>query len=184
MAKFNIQVELDWFDEDSEVNIDDELKAAIMSHVTSKVTDRLTANLQEEANELMTKKLEEFTLKIDEKLNSLLDDFFDTPRNITDPWGHIKKSNVTARQLLSEACDKFMTEIVDENGKPSTYGGKYTRIEHITKKCINSDVTWAIEKAVKDAVDLVRKKVKETATRQLGEKMAEAVGLENIIFDK
>lgn len=184
MAKFNIQVELDWFDEDSEANIDDELKAAIMSQIVSKTVDKLAANLQEEANELMTKKLEEFTLKIDEKLNSLLDDFFDTPRNITDPWGHIKKSNVTARQLLSEACDKFMTEIVDENGKPSAYSGKYTRIEHITKKCIDRDVTWAIEKAVKDAVDLVRKKVKETATRQLGEKMAEAVGLENIIFDK
>lgn len=184
MAKFNIQVELDWFDEDSEANIDDELKAAIMSQIVSKTVDKLTANLQEEANEFMTKKLEEFALKIDEKLNSLLDDFFDTPRNITDPWGHIKKSNVTARQLLSEACDKFMTEIVDENGKPSTYSGKYTRIEYITKKCIDRDVTWAIEKAVKDAVDLVRKKVKETATRQLGEKMAEAVGLENIIFDK
>ena len=184
MAKFNIQVELDWFDEDSEANIDDELKDAIMSQIVSKTVDKLTANLQEEANELMTKKLEEFTLKIDEKLNSLLDDFFDTPRNITDPWGHIKKSNVTARQLLSEACDKFMTEIVDENGKPSAYSGKHTRIEYITKKCIDRDVTWAIEKAVKDAVDLVRKKVKETATRQLGEKMAEAVGLENIIFDK
>ena len=71
MAKFNIQVELDWFDEDSEANIDDELKAAIMSQIISKTVDKLTANLQEEANELMTKKLEEFTLKIGEKLNSL-----------------------------------------------------------------------------------------------------------------
>lgn len=120
MAKFNLQVELDWFDEDSEANIDDELKAAIMSQITSKTVAKLTENLQEEAEELMTKKLEEFAIKIDEKLNSLSDDFFDTPRNITDQWGNIKKSNVTARQLLSEACDKFMTEIVDENGKPGT----------------------------------------------------------------
>lgn len=64
MAKFNIQVELDWFGEDSEANIDDELKAAIMSQIVSKTVDKLTANLQEEANELMTKKLEEFTLTL------------------------------------------------------------------------------------------------------------------------
>jgi hypothetical protein len=110
-----------------------------------------------------------------------MDEFFDTPKDITDRWGHIVRKGVTARQLLSEAADNFFTERVDDSGQTNTYNARYTRIEYIAKKAVNHDITWAVEKAVKDAVDKVKKTVKDTATKQLGEKLAEVVGLETII---
>lgn len=182
MAKFSVEVELDWLggEEESE-NIDQTLRDEITRKIVERSAVTVTQNMESEIKKVMEEKMDEFKSNIDKKLETIMDEFFDTPKDITDRWGHIVRKGVSARQLLSEAADTFFTERVDENGKADTYNAKYTRIEYIAKKAVNHDITWAVEKAVKDAVDKVRTKVKETATKQLGEKMAEVVGLENII---
>ena len=182
MAKFNIEVELDWLggEEESE-NLDQTLRDEITRKIVEQAAVSATKNMESEIKKVMEEKMDEFKSKIDKKLESLMDDFFDTPRDITDRWGSVVRTGVTARKLLAEAADKFFTEKVDEKGEVGGYGAKYTRIEHIVKKAVSNDVTWAVERAVKDAVEQVKKTVKNTATKQLGEKLAEVVGLENII---
>ena len=179
MAKFNIEVELDWLGcEGEEENIDQILRDEITRKVVEQSAARMAASMEDDMKQVLEKKMDEFKSNIDKKLEDIMDEFFDSPKDITDNWGRIVRKGVTARQLLSEAADKFFTERVDENGKADTYNAKYTRIEYIAKKAVNHDITWAVEKAVKDAVERVKNSVKETATRQLGEKMAEVVGLE------
>lgn len=181
MAKFNIEVELDWFDDEEDTNIDETLRNEITRKIVEQSVARMSSSMEEEIKTVLEEKMTEFKENIDKKLESIMDEFFDKPKDITDNWGRTIRKGVSARQLLSEAADKFFTERVDENGKADTYNAKYTRIEYIAKKAVNHDITWAVEKAVKDAVDDVKKKVKDTATRQLGEKMAEVVGLDSII---
>lgn len=181
MAKFNIEVELDWLGDEEGENIDQVLREEITRKIVERSVVSVTENMESEIKKVMEEKLNDFKSSIDKKLESLMDDFFDTPRDITNSWGSVIRKGVTARQLLEEAADKFFTERVDENGNVDTYSAKYTRIEYVVKKAINHDVTWAVERAVKDAVEKVKKTVKDTATKQLGEKMAEIVGLENMI---
>ena len=182
MAKFNIEVELDWLgDEEESENIDQILREEITRKIVEQSVVKMTANMQDDIKQVLEEKMEEFKANIDKKLEAIMDEFFDTPKDITDRWGNIVKKGVSARQLLSEAADKFFTERVDENGKADTYNAKYTRIEYIAKKAVNSDITWAVERAVKDAVDKVKKNVQDAATKQLGSKLAEVVGLEKII---
>lgn len=182
MAKFNIEVELDWvYDEEGCESIDHALRDEITRKIVEQSVARMSDSMEEEIKQVLEEKMAEFKANIDKKLESIMDEFFDKPRDITDNWGRTIRKGVTARQLLSDAADKFFTEKVDENGNANTYNAKYTRIEYIAKKAVNHDITWAVEKAVKDAVDGVKKKVKDTATRQLGEKMAEVVGLDNLM---
>lgn len=179
MAKFTITVDVDWIDEDG--GIDHALEEAITSAVVQKVSDNTMRNVSEKANELLEKRLLSLDKEISERLNAMMDDFFDTPRDITDSWGNMKREGVCARQLITEAADNFFTETVGEDGKPTSYGTRYTRMEYIAKQAVTRDVTWAVEQAVKNAVDRVRKTVKETATKQLGEKLAEVVGLDSML---
>lgn len=182
MAKFNIEVELDWLGGEEEgENIDQTLRDEITRKIVEQSVVKMSASMEDDIKQVLEEKMDEFKANIDKKLETIMDEFFDTPKDITDRWGHIAREGVTARQLLSEAADKFFTEKVDENGKADTYNAKYTRIEYIAKKAVNNDITWAVERAVKDAVDKVKQNVKNTATKQLGEKLAEVVGLEKII---
>ena len=182
MAKINIEVELDWLiGEDQNQEFEESLRSEIMDAIVKRTSETLAAKMEIETKKVLDGKMEEFQAKVNKKMEELMDEFFEAPRDITDRWGNVQRKNVSAKQILSEAADKFFTEKVDEKGEPSTYGAKYTRIEYIVKKAVNHEVTWAVERAVKDAVDKVRENVKTIATKQLGEKLAEVVGLEKII---
>lgn len=166
---------------DEEGSIDEELKSALASEVVRKVSGAATNDVMQKANKMLEAHIESMDEVISERLNAMMDDFFDTPRDITDSWGNVKRKAVSARQLIAEAADKFFTETVGEDGNPTSYGTRYTRMEYIAKKAVTHDVTWAVERAVKDAVDRVKKTVKDTATKQLGEKLAEVVGLDSML---
>ena len=182
MAKINIEVELDWLiGEEQNQEFEESLRSEIMEAIVKRTSETLATKMEIETKKVLDGKIEEFQEKVNKKMEELMDEFFEAPRDITDRWGNVQRKNVSAKQILSEAADKFFTEKVDEKGEPSTYGAKYTRIEYIVKKAVNNDVTWAVERAVKDAVDKVRENVKTIATKQLGEKLAEVVGLEKII---
>lgn len=48
MAKFNITVELDWMDE--EYNLDEEIRETIINGIVNKVQDRLVSQTETECN--------------------------------------------------------------------------------------------------------------------------------------
>lgn len=181
MAKFNISVELDYFEEDG--SLDDELKSEIVSKIVSEVAGSITKSLETEANRLLNAKMKSLDEEISQKLNDLMQAFFNTPKDITDSWGDVVESGVTVTQKLKKACDEFMYQPVDENGKvtQSNWARYKTRVDYIVHKSVN----WEMERAIKDAVNTATKKIKEQvrelATKQLGEKLAEVVGLEEVI---
>lgn len=181
MAKFNVSVELDYFEEDG--SLDDELKSEIVSKIVSEVAGSITKSLETEANRLLNAKMEALDEEISQKLNDLMQEFFNTPRDITDSWGDIVESGVTVTQKLKKACDEFMHQPVDENGKAtkSSWAKYKTRVDYIVHKSIDWEMEQAIKNAVGTATKQIREQVKGLATKQLGEKLAEVVGLEDII---
>lgn len=182
MAKFNITVELDWMDE--EYNLDEEIREIIINNVATKVQDKLIQQVDTECNNRINNQMANIEKTVSDKLNNIMEAFFDEPRNITDKWGDVAKEGVTVRDTLKKACDEFMDQPLDEYGNPakSSYNTKYnTRVDYIVAKSINHDMEWAIKKAVEDVTNNLKNKITNEVKKQMGDKLANILELDKLI---
>lgn len=182
MAKFNISVELDWIDE--EFNLDEEIKDTIINGVVEKMQQRLVEQVDTECNNRINNQLASIEKAVSDRLNGIMGAFFDEPRDVTDKYGDVIKKGVTVRETLKRACDEFITQPLDENGKPSKseWNVKYkTRVDYIVAKSID----WKMESAIKSAVDEITKNLKQRITdevkKQLSKKIGEVLEIDKII---
>lgn len=181
MAKFNITVDIDYIDEDG--NLDDVLCDQIVNSVVSRVSDTVTKKIEDKATEIFENQISNVEVSVSDKLNNMMDEFFSTPKDITDQWGDVIKKNVTVKQTLKEACDKFLTQPVDQNGSPAKgYGAKYnTRVDYIVAKSVDYSMDSAIKRAVSEVTDNLKKKISDEIKTQMGEKLANFVGLDKML---
>lgn len=182
MAKFNITVELDWIDE--EYKIDEEIRETIINSIVNKVQDRLVSQTEAECNNKINEQMKNIEMAVSNKLNSIMDEFFDTPRDVTDKYGDVIQRGVTVKETLKKACDDFMNQPLDEYGKPtsSSYNIKYkTRLDYFVAKSIDSDMEWRIKKAVSDVTDNLKKKISEEVKKQMGAKLANILELDKML---
>lgn len=182
MAKFNITVELDWMDE--EYNLDEEIRETIINNVVNKVQNRLVQQVDTECNNRINNQIANIEAAVSDKLNSIMDAFFDEPRDVTDKYGDVIKKGVTVRDTLKKACDEFMNQSLDEYGKPTTssYNTKYkTRVDYFVAKSIDSDMEWRIKKAVSDVTDNLKKKITDEVKKQMGDKLANILELDKML---
>lgn len=189
MAKFNISVDNDWIEtnEDGSYNLDEELRDSVVNSIATKVQDNLFAQVEKECNNKIEEQYSTIEQKISDKLNSIMEDFFNTPRNLTDKYGDITKKDVTITQILKDACDNFMNQPLDQNGNPidRSYGVRYnTRTDYIIQKVINEKLKYTVEKITKDITDGLNKKIGEEVKLRMGEKLAGIINLDDIIRGK
>lgn len=184
MSKFNVTVEIDYIDEDG--NLDDAVCEQIVNSVVSRVSETVTGQIQEKAQKIFDGRLQTMETAVSDKLNEMMDEFFSTPKDITNRWGDIKRKGVTVKQLLSEACDKFMEQPLDERGNPASgYSVKYkSRVDYIVAQSIDHNMEYAIKKAVNDVTQNLKKKISDEITKQMGEKLAGIVGLDDLLKNK
>ena len=181
MAKFNITVELDWMDE--EYNLDEEIRETIINSVVNKVQDRLVQQVDTECNNRINSQLANIETAVSDKLNGIMDAFFDEPRDVTDKYGDVIKKGVTVRDTLKKACDEFMNQSLDENGKPTTssWSIKYkTRVDYIVAKSIDYNMESAIKRAVEDVTKNLKNKISEVK-KQMGDKLANILELDKML---
>ena len=181
MAKFNITVELDWMDE--EYNLDEEIRETIINNIVNKVQDRLVSQTENECNNKINEQMKNIEKAVSNKLNSVMDEFFDTPRDVTDKYGDVIKKGVTVKDTLKNACDNFINQSLDKNGNPTTtnWEVKYkTRIDYIVAKSIDYNMEYAIEKAVKDVTNNLKAKITDEVKKQMGDKLANILELDKL----
>lgn len=180
MAKFNITVNLDWMDD--EENLDEKLKEEILSGIVAKVGANITNSLEGEAKKLLNAKMASLENEISEKLNAMMQEFFDTPKDITDQWGDVVKRGVTVREQLKQSCSEYLDQKVDSSGNPySGYGTYKTRLEYILGKAIGNDMDYAIKRATKQVTDDLKNRIAGEVKEQIGEKLADIIGLDKMI---
>ena len=182
MAKFNIAVELDWMDE--EFNLDEEIKCTIVNNIVDKVKDRLVAQVDTECNNKIAEQMENIEKTVSDKLNGIMESFFNEPRDVTDRYGDVIKKGVTVKDTLKEACDNFLNQPMDSNGNPvskSSYNAKYnTRVDYIVAKSINYDMDSAIKRAVETITKSIKDKVQYEVKKQMGDKLANILELDKM----
>lgn len=183
MAKFNVTVEIDYIDEEG--NLDEEICDKIIEAIVGKISEKAEKNLEERATEALDKRLAEMEETAGAKLNAMMDEFFETPRDVTDRWGQVVEKGVTVKQKLSAACDKFMDQPLDANGNPvplGNYNQKYrTRVDYFVAKSVDFSMENAIKTAVTTVKNELQKKVEIEVKAQMGEKLANIIGLEKLI---
>lgn len=190
MAKFNITIDIDWIetDEYGSYSLDSEIKNEIVNSITNKVQENLLTQVENECTKRINEQLTSIERKISDKLNDIMEDFFNTPKDITDKYGDIIKKNVTVTQTLKEACDNFMNQPMDSNGEPTTanaYNVAYkTRTDYIVAKSIDSNMNFKIESAVRDVTNNLKNKISEEIKKQMGDKLAGIINLDDIISGK
>lgn len=181
MAKFNITVDIDWIDE--EYNVDDIIKDEIISSIVPQVKEKILKQAEDDCTKKINSQMAEIENTISQKLNSMMDEFFSTPKDITDKYGDVIEHGVTVKDKLKSACDKFLEQPVDDKGNPSNgWNPKYaSRVDYLVAKSMDHDMEWTIKRTVDEVTNNLKKKITEEVKDQLGNKLANILDLNKLI---
>ncbi|WP_304508953.1 hypothetical protein [Anaerotignum sp.] len=178
MAKFNIEVELDWI-EDEEFSIDDEIKAQVISGVKERLLKKATEESVKAVDDVISEKIKQSEEIIQQKV----DDFI---KMICE--GEISKMKIPCKKSTwgSEIEYKSMSEYVGEryeaflNRKVFDSDGSEARYERDRKISINeyfidkylekelaSKVSAMIKKAKTESEEMVLKTLEQNLKDQL-----------------
>ncbi len=170
MAKFKVEVELDWLDEG--VNIDEAIKNEIISSIKSKITV--------DATEEVTSKLTAF---IQESTTEVIDTFLGATlaRKIEDmkiPYKDSRWSSevqlIPIGEFVGRRYEEYLNrKVYDTDGKAPRYDSDRQLsinefvINKYLEKELTTKVTALIQKARKDAEDTIVKTLEENLRNQL-----------------
>ncbi|MFR6513278.1 MAG: hypothetical protein ACLUP8_04515 [Ruminococcus sp.] len=171
MAKFNIEVELDWVDEESEYTIDEEIK----EQVVRGVKDALLRKATDEAVQRVDKAIADKILEAEETIQETVDRFVKTVSeekiaNIMIPiktgsWSSDVKY-IPLSEYVGERFEAFSTEKrYDKHGNTSTYSSDraLSMAELLTWQYLEKELGTKVEKMIANA----KRDVEETLVKSL-----------------
>jgi hypothetical protein len=176
MAKFNVTVELDWVDE--EHNLDSDIRDAVIRDIKNKLSEPLLKKINEETGSTIQSQISALALSaINERINA----FMTTPRNITNKFGEIEREGVTVEDILKEqleaAVDKKM---LDENGRPTrdNYNKKYSLLEYLVKartQAVGQLIEERCKKAIEETKGSIERMVTDKVKTQVADKLTNLI---------
>jgi len=182
MAKFNIELEIDWIDEES--NLDETVKLEIMSSIERKVTSKIYEKILKKSSEVIEAKVIELATSA---VNEKIDDFISKPRNITDKYGEVERENVTIESLFIESMESaFDKKTLSKDGRNHTgYGsGSHSILSYLIEQkmnAFNADVESLIDKEVKHHAEITKENIEQMVTEKIKTQVADK--LTNLIMD-
>lgn len=175
--KFNVEIDLDFVEEG------ETLSDTIKNEIVSNIERRVTANIHQQIKESVSKRIEEQLEKmaieaVSTAVNSKVSELMALPRTQTDNYGRVVKENFTIEQLLINAVESAVLEkTLDENGRQSNYGARFSRFEYFATK----DIPALVDKKVKEMSESVKKDIEDQVSNKI--KGAVADKLTQLIVD-
>ncbi|MEW9125176.1 MAG: hypothetical protein AB2421_20870 [Thermotaleaceae bacterium] len=175
MAKFKIEVDLDWLDE--EMSIDDAIKQEVISSIKTKITSDATAEI--------TKALSGV---VEEKTAEVVDDFLGKTlqakiENMMIPY---KKSSwgseyelIPMSEFVGMRYENYLNKkVFDENGCEPRYSNdaKFSINEYFIKKYLEKELTSKVSKLIQTA----RKNAEETIIKTLEQNLRDQLSVDMI----
>lgn len=163
--KFNLEIDIDWIDEDS--NLNDQVKEEIISTIIGRVNKSIENTVKPKIEEKIDGMIVE---KIDGLVSSIFAEFMDKEVNITDQYGDVITSHENVYAVIKSRFDTFMTQPVDSKGNSdsSRYGNTTTRLHFIIDKQLKDFADDFTTTAVKQVSAEIKEHVKEGLTTKLG----------------
>ncbi len=176
--KLNLEVELDWIDE--EMNIDDTVKQNVIDAVVNKVQSNIESQVEENINNIIDKTV---VTKINKMTEKLFNDFMKREITVTDHYGDIIKSYKSTNDVIKERFDNFMMQTVDEKGQAydGSYGKKYQRLTFIIDKQLQDFANKFTTEAVKTVSEEIKQHVKDGLTTKLGSELMKVLRVNEML---
>lgn len=178
MAKFNIEVELDWLN-DEEYSIDDEIREQVISGVKNELLKKATDEALNKLDSAISEKLKEATDIIEQRVQDFISVV--TEKQIEKIKIPKKKSTwsdgvdfIPISEFIGQKYEEFLTEKrYDSEFKVARYGSDkvYSASDKHVRRYLNSvlseQVSEMVRKAQKEAEDTVIKTLEQNLKDQL-----------------
>jgi hypothetical protein len=176
--KLNLEVELDWIDED--MNLDETVKQNVIDAVVNKVQKGIEEKVEKKINDTIDTIV---VSKINEKTEALFDEFMNREICISDRYGDKIKVYPNMSALIKERFDSFMDQLVDEKGNisDSNYGTKYKRVNFIIDKQLKDFANKFTDEAVKTVSAEIKEHVKDGLTNKLGAELMKVLKVNEML---
>lgn len=184
MAKFNIEVELDWVDEESGYTIDEEIK----EQVVRGVKDALLRKATDEAVQRVDKAIADKIFEAEETIQETVDRFVKTvsEEKIAEimipvkegPWSN-KVKYIPLSEYVGKRFEAFSTEKrYNNNGQVTDYSSKrvLSMAELLTRNYLEEELGAKVEKMIATA----KRDVEESLVKSLEQKLKENLAKETI----
>ena len=183
MAKFTIEVELDWMDEES-YNIDEEIKQEVIHGVKNELLRKASAD----AVKLVDKEIEQAVEKSKEEIAAKVDEFIEMvcAERIEKIMMPIKENSwsdkvnyIPMSEFIGQRYERFLNEKrLDKNGREATYSSdkQYSINEYLINKYLDKELTAKVTEMIKNA----RAEAEETVFKSLEQNLKENLAAETI----
>ncbi len=184
MAKFNIEVELDWVDEENGYTIDEEIK----EQVVSGVKDALLRKATDEAVQRVDKAIADKILEAEETIQETVDRFIKTvsEEKIAQIMIPVKEGSWSSKvtyiplsEYVGKRFEAFSTEKrYNNNGQVADYSSKrvLSMAELLTRNYLEEELGAKVEKMIATA----KRDVEESLVKSLEQKLKENLAKETI----
>lgn len=191
MAKFNIQVELDYLDEEQSIDeaLRDEIAHSVKDIVTKKATDQVLKNLSTTINELIESLKEKVVNEVDAFLGNTL---ADKVANMKIPykensWSE-KVEYIPISEYVGMRYEEFLNrKVFDYDGREARYSGdrKLSINEYLINKYLEKELTGKVSELIqntrKNAEETVIKTLEQNLQAQLSADMIKRLDIPAVI---
>lgn len=159
--KINIQVELDWLDEEG--NIDEIMQDSLISGVKSAISQQCLKRVEDKASKAIDKAIDEAISNAEAQIAGKALEFFsqwlETDVVVSNKWGEEAKRG-SIKDIIKGQFDSMMNEVVDSSGKivgQGGYGAKTTVVKYLSGVVVKE----LVESQLKDYSKELDSKIKE-----------------------
>ena len=183
MAKFNIEVELDWMDEEA-YSIDDELRQRIVDGVESALLEKATTEAVQKVDKAIADKI----LEAEETIQDTVDKFVKTVSEEKiaeimipvkeDSWSS-KVTYIPLSEYVGKRFELFLTEKrYDRDGRITSYSSdrSLSAADLITRQYLEKELGTKVENMIATA----KREVEESLVKSLEQKLKENLAKETI----
>ena len=187
MAKFNIEVELDWLDE--ETTIDEEIRERVIRGAEDYLLQTTTDKIEKKIAGLVNKKLLEVSEKVDEIVDGYLDvvcqaeiEKMKIPHKKSD-WSN-EVEMIPIHEFIGARFSSFCNEKrYNSEFKETSYSSdkKYSLLErdiqHYLKNVLSKQVSDIVRKAQSDAEKEIIDSLEQTLKQNLAEETVKKMNI-------
>lgn len=191
MSKFNVEVELDWLDE--ETTIDEEIRERVIRGAEDYLLRTTTEEIEKKIDNLVGQKLKEVSTKIDEIVDGYLDvvcqseiEKMKIPTKDTE-WSREVKM-IPIQEFIGEKFNRFCNDKrYDSDFKETRYSSdrKYSLLEKdihfYLKNVLSKQVSDIVRKAQKNAEKEIIGSLEQTLKQNLAEETVKKMNIPKVL---
>jgi len=171
--KINIQVEIDWIEEDG--NIDTLVKEEIVAGVKEAISKDCLKSVEQKTQIVIDEGINDAISLMHDKVSDFFEDWVNNEVTITDKYGD-STDRGTLKEIIKKQFNDCMNENVDKNGITSNgFGSVCTRLEYVTGKKTKEIIDNYLSSYTREIDKTIKAQIEEGLKSRVSNKFAEMV---------